>query len=82
MFLNSHCLIRRRDRRCVGVTADDPAWDELGVPREPPAPPLDARGNDWWPPGWDANRRAESEADVFQLLGLPHVPPEWRDCPS
>lgn len=82
MFLNSHCLIRRRDRRCVGAEADDPAWDQLGVPREPPAPPLDARGNDWWPPGWDANRRVESEADVFQLLGLPHVPPEWRDCPS
>lgn len=49
------------------------------VPDE--APPLNRQGKEWWPPGWGPGRRAQSQRDVFELVGLPYREPWERDCP-
>ena len=51
---------------------------ESQVPDEVP-PCRDKEGrDDWWPPGWGPGRRVESEADIFELLGLPPRSPPQR----
>lgn len=82
LCLTSHALVRRGDRRWVGQVADDPEMLRRGLPPGPPAPSRDADGNDWWPPGWDENRRVETERDVFELLGVPYREPNERDAPG
>jgi DNA polymerase mu len=82
LCLTSHALVRRGDRRWVGQVADDPEMARRGLPPGPPAPSRDADGNDWWPPGWDENRRVETERDVFELLGVPYREPNERDAPG
>lgn len=49
------------------------------VPDE--APPLDREQKEFWPPGWSAERRIQSEADVFELLEVPYREPWERNCP-
>jgi len=44
-------------------------------------PPLDRYGREWWPPGWHAGRRVETERDIFELVNLPYRPPHERQAP-
>ena len=88
MFLNNHCLVRRRDRMVVGQEADDGRLERCGMKPHPPAAPLDSAGKEWWPPGWADEkgrwngRVITCEADIFQLLGVPYKHPKDRDCPT
>lgn len=70
MLLNSHFMFRKAG----------PAAGRL-VPQE--APPLDAQGREFWPPGWEAagKRSIECEADLFALLRIPNLPPDERNAP-
>lgn len=43
--------------------------------------PVDAAGEERWPPGWGPGRRVETERDVFELLGIPYHEPHERDAP-
>ena len=44
-------------------------------------PPLDREGQPRWPPGWSAERRVQSEADIMELLWLEYRPPHERNAP-
>jgi hypothetical protein len=45
------------------------------------APPVDKHGHEFWPEGWRADKRAaDSERDVFALIGLPWREPSERNC--
>ena len=36
---------------------------------------------EWWPPGWSAERPVLTQSDVYELLGLEYREPWQRDCP-
>lgn len=67
MFLSSHRLLRK-----VG-------GDSLVVPEQ--APPVDTAGQERWPLGWRPGRHVETEADLFELLGIPFREPHERNAP-
>ncbi|KAL4439228.1 hypothetical protein ABPG77_004130 [Micractinium sp. CCAP 211/92] len=67
MFLSSHRLMRK-----VG-------GESLIVPEQ--APPLDRSGQEHWPPGWGPTRHVHTEADLFELLGIPFRDPHERNAP-
>ena len=48
------------------------------VPEE--GPPLDRKKQKRWPDGWDQKRRVVREEDIFELLGVPYLPPCERNC--
>ncbi|KAK3242010.1 hypothetical protein CYMTET_48274 [Cymbomonas tetramitiformis] len=66
MKLTNHTLMREHDG--------------LQVPLQ--AAPLDSNKAEWWPQGWHKGRKADTEEDIFTLLGLPFRPPTDRNCPS
>lgn len=53
--------------------------ESIMVPDE--APPLDRDGREHWPPGWRPGRQVETEADLFELLGIPYREPHERNAP-
>ncbi len=57
--------------------------DEKGkavlVPDE--APPVDRTGKPYWPPGWSRERRVTHESHIFELCGIPYMPPHLRNAP-
>ncbi|BDA49904.1 probable DNA polymerase lambda at C-terminar half [Coccomyxa sp. Obi] len=67
MHLNSHRIMRRDGSRAIIVPDEGPPLDRDRVPR--------------WPPGWGPGRTVETEADIFELLGLPYRPPHERNAP-
>jgi DNA polymerase/3'-5' exonuclease PolX len=70
MFLNSHGLFLK------GVGGEQ--GDAFLVPQE--RPPKLRSGESGWPPGWSAERKVETEEDIFELLGTPYRPPCDRNC--
>ena len=72
IHLTTPFSVRFRIMRRVGNTA-------IVVPDE--GPPLDRDGTPRWPPGWGPGRMVETEADIFELLGLPYRPPHERNAP-
>lgn len=53
--------------------------DSLVVPEQ--APPVDTAGQERWPLGWRPGRHVETEADLFELLGIPFREPHERNAP-
>jgi hypothetical protein len=65
---------------CVCVCQVRIAPDGRGILVPQDGPPQ-YRGKVGWPPGWEqGDRKVRDESDVLELLNVPYLPPEDRDC--